>query len=67
MENPTVGYSLGVLEGYLESLARDNQAGAQECLGYLKVIEDAYVEKSNQLIVAENKLRNIQTSLSGQN
>jgi hypothetical protein len=65
MENPTVGYSLGVLEGYLESLAKDNQVGAEECLGYLKIVENAYVEKASQLAAAEKKLANISLNLQG--
>ena len=63
--NPTVGYSLGFLEGYLKSLAEEGQAGAEEALGYLKVLENAYIEKSSKIIEYETKLAEIRLNLDG--
>jgi hypothetical protein len=63
--NPTVGYSFGILEGYLEALIKENQAGAEDALGYLKVIENAYIEKARLLAEADRKLVDIQMNLNG--
>jgi hypothetical protein len=65
MENPTVGYSLVILEGYLEALVKEGEAGAEEALGYFKVVENAYVEKARLLAEADRKLADIQMNLNG--
>jgi hypothetical protein len=63
--NPTVSYSIGLIEGYLESLISENQAGADTVLEYLKVIETAYNEQSRKIMDYETKLSEIQLNLDG--
>jgi len=65
MANDTIGYSLGVLENYFESLLKDGQTGAQAYLDHLKNIETKYTEKAEESLVSEEKLRNIQMNLEG--
>jgi hypothetical protein len=63
--NPTVSYSIGLIEGYLESLISENQAGADTVLEYLKVIENGYNEQSRKIREYETKLQEIQLNLDG--
>jgi hypothetical protein len=65
MENPTVGYALGMVEGFLESMLEQGHAGAQVVLDHLKIIENAYIEKARLLVEAEKKLSNISLNLNG--
>ena len=51
MENPTVGYALGILEGYLENLRNEEVFGAQEALDHLKIIEQAYIQKKQSMSI----------------
>ena len=64
-DNPTVGYALGMVEGFLESMLEQGHAGAQVVLDHLKIIENGYVEKANSLAMAEKKLADIQLNLNG--
>jgi hypothetical protein len=63
--NPTVSYSIGLIEGYLESLISENQAGADTVLEYLKVIETAYNEQSRKIAEYETQLAEIRLNLDG--
>jgi hypothetical protein len=65
MENPTVGYALGMVEGFLESVLEQGFPGAQIVLEHLKIVENAYIEKSRLLAEAEKKLENISLNLNG--
>lgn len=65
MENPTVGYSLGILEGFLESLAAESVQGADQALEYLKVVETAHIQQSNKILEYETKLAEIRLNLDG--
>ena len=63
--NPTIGYALGMVEGFLESMLSQGHEGAQVVLDHLKIIENGYVEKSRLLAEAERKLQEISLNLSG--
>jgi hypothetical protein len=65
MENPTIGFALGMVEGFLESMLSQGHEGAQVVLDHLKIIENGYVEKSRLLVEAEKKLADIQMNLQG--
>ena len=66
MENSiTVGYSLGMVEGYLEGRANQGDDGAATVLEHFKNVERAYIEKSQLLLKAEEKLSNISLNLNG--
>ena len=65
MENPTVGYALGMVEGFLESMLEQGHVGAQIVLEHLKVIENAYIEKNSKVLEYEAKLKEIRTNLDG--
>jgi hypothetical protein len=65
MENPTIGYALGMVEGFLESMLNQGHEGAQVVLDHLKIIENGYVEKSRLLAEAEKKLADISMNLQG--
>lgn len=66
MSNPTVGYSLGVVEGYLESLIAENLPGAMTVLEHFKMIEAAYIEAINTLTDYKNSVNNARNILNGQ-
>lgn len=63
--NVTVGYALGMVEGYLEGRVALNDDGAATVLEYLKVIEQAYIEKNAKVLEQESKLADIQLNLNG--
>ena len=65
MENPTVGYALGMVEGFLESMLEQGHVGAQVVLEHLKIIENAYIEKNSKVLEYEAKLKEIRTNLDG--
>jgi hypothetical protein len=65
MDNPTVGYALGMVEGFLESMQAQGHVGAETVLQHLKIIENGYIEKSRLLEEAEKKLHDIQLNLNG--
>ena len=60
-----IGYSLGILEGYLGSLVKSGETGAEICLEHLQNIEKQYREKVEECLVYEEKLRNISLNLDG--
>ena len=63
--NPTIGYALGMVEGFLESVLEQGYPGAQIVLEHLKIVENSYIEKSRLLAEAEKKLADIQLNLRG--
>lgn len=65
MDNVTVGYALGMVEGYLEGRVAQGGDGAETVLEYFKVIELAYRQKTAELAAQESKLQAIQLNLNG--
>lgn len=65
MDNVTIGYALGMVEGYLESRVAQGGDGAETVLEYFKVIELAYRQKVAELAAQESKLEAIQLNLNG--
>lgn len=65
MANEQIGYSIGLIEGYLESLVKSGETGADVCLEHLKNIEAKYREKAEECLGHEEKLRNIELNLAG--
>ena len=63
--NVTVGYALGMVEGYLEGRVALNDDGAATILEYFKVIEQAYKEKNAKVLEQQTKLEEIQLNLQG--
>ena len=64
-DNPTIGYSIGLIEGFLESLVADGNAHAATVLEHLRNVEQGYINKSNEVLAYESKIRNIQLNLEG--
>lgn len=60
-----VSYSIGLLEGYLESLAKEGQLGADVALEHLHNIEKVYNETAGRERAATVKLNDIQMNLNG--
>lgn len=60
-----VSYSIGLLEGYLESLAKEGQLGADVALEHLHNIEKVYNETVARARAADIKLNDIQMNLNG--
>lgn len=65
MADHTIGYSLGLLEGYLGSLVKEGYQGAEVCLEHLQSIEKLYRQKDADCLLLEEKLRNIELNLAG--
>jgi hypothetical protein len=65
MADQPIGYSIGILEGYLGSLVKSGMQGAEVCLEHLQNIEKQYREKVEECMVQEEKLRNISLNLDG--
>ena len=66
LENVSVGYALGMVEGYLEGkIAALSDTNAETVLEYLKAIENAYIQKNQECLQHEAKLRNIGLNLDG--
>lgn len=65
MADHTIGYSLGLLEGYLGSLVKEGYQGAEVCLEHLQSIEKLYLQKDADCLLLEEKLRNIELNLAG--
>ena len=63
--NITVGYSLGMVEGYLEGRAQQGDDGAATVMEHFKIIESAYINKAQMLLKAEEKLSNISLNING--
>jgi hypothetical protein len=61
--NTTVGYALGIVEGYLEGRIGMNDDGASVVLEYFKAIEQAYKDKVTECFQHESKLQAVQNSL----
>ena len=65
MADTPIGYSIGLIEGYLDSLVKSGETGADVCLVHLQNIEKQYREKVEECLVYEEKLRNISLNLDG--
>ncbi len=65
MEIPSIGYALGLIEGFLESMQSQGHLGAETVLQHLKIVENGYIDKSRLLAEAEKKLVDIQLNLQG--
>ena len=65
LENVSVGYALGMVEGYLEARVAAGDQAAEQVLEYLKGIEAAYIEKNRVILEQETKLNSIQMKLQG--
>jgi hypothetical protein len=63
MPNETLGYSLGVVEGYLELLVKDGMAGAQTVLDHFHAAEKALTTTNQKADNAEQKLAQLQDIL----
>jgi len=68
MEIPSVGYSLGFVEGFLESLIKqgvEGSEGADEALEHFHTVEKFYMEAIRIAAEQKTKLEEIQLNLNG--
>jgi hypothetical protein len=63
--NPTVGFCIGKLEGFLEKLGAEGEINTEELLVYLKAIEQAYIARTREIFTLEQKLEAISLNLQG--
>ncbi len=64
MEN-NIGYSLGLVEGYLERLVLEGQEGAETALEHFRNVEKNYMEVSVSLRKSKQTIDEIQLNLNG--
>jgi hypothetical protein len=63
MEN-NIGYSLGLVEGYLERLVIENQVGADVALEHFHVVELRYKEAIDQAETWKARFEEIRTTVN---
>jgi len=63
--NVTIGYALGMVEGYLEGRIDVGDEAAETVLEYLRIIEQGYTQRITEALAYKSKLYNIQMNLEG--
>lgn len=58
----TIGYSLGMVEGFLEKLIEEGDTAAETVLTHFKAIEQELIQKTNQVFQIKNTLNQMQQS-----